>query len=211
MRYEDIVEYVGGLVGEGDSLQGWARRKSEELRHQGVYPIDPTRGRLLELLARARAPKRVLEIGPGAGYSALWFMRGLDARATLDVVEVNPEVAKVFGDVMAKAGLRDRVRVHLGPALDVLKKLSGPFDFVFIDADKDEYPDYLDEAVRLTQPGSMIVADNLLWGGSVLKGGKPKNGAQGILRYTKHIFEDERLASIIVPLGDGVAISYRVK
>lgn len=211
MRYDDILHYVEGLVGEGDSLQGWARKRSEELRDQGVHSIDPTPGRLLELLARMRSPKRVLEIGPGAGYSALWFMKGFNAVATLDAVEVNPQVAKAFNDVMTKAGLRDRVQVHLGPALDVLHNLNGPYDFVFIDADKDEYPDYLDEALRLTQPGSIIVADNMFWNGSVLKGAKPRDGTQGIVKYTKRIFKDERLASIIVPLGDGLAVSYRVQ
>jgi caffeoyl-CoA O-methyltransferase len=211
MRYDEVMEYVEDLVGEGESLQRWALKKSEGLRDQGVFPIDPARGRLLELFARVRSPKRVLEVGPGAGYSALWFMRGLDSDATLEAVEVNPVVAKVFGEVMARAGLSDRVRVHLGPALDVLEKLTGPYDFVFIDADKDEYPDYLDQALRLTQPGSMIVADNMLWNGSVLKGQKPRRGVHGIAQYTRRIFEDERLCSIIVPLGDGVAISYRLK
>jgi caffeoyl-CoA O-methyltransferase len=211
MRYDDVLEYVKGLVGEGDNLQRWALKKSEELRDQGVFPIDPTRGRLLELLGRIRSPKRILEVGPGAGYSALWFMRGLRSDASLDAVEVNSKVAKVFSDVVAKAGFGDRVRLHVGPALDVLRNLSGPYDFIFIDADKAEYPDYLDEALRLTQPGSVIMADNMLWSGSVLKGWKSKAAPQGILKYTKRIFEDERLTSIIVPLGDGLAVSYRIK
>lgn len=211
MRYDDVMQYVEGLVGEGDGLQGLALKKSEELRDQGVFPIDPTRGRLLELIARTRSPKRILEIGPGAGYSALWLLRGLDSDATLEAVEVNPKVAKVFSEVMVKAGFGGRVRVHLGPALDELQKLTGPYDFVFIDADKDEYPDYLDEALRVTQPRSMIVADNMLWNGSVLKGQKPRGGVRGIVQYTRRIFEDKRLCSIIVPLGDGVALSYRLE
>ena len=211
MRYEDISDYIAKLVGKDDGLQAWVSKQSTQLRKYGVYSIDPTRGRLLELLARLRSPKTVLEIGSGAGYSALWFMKGMDLEGTLDAVEHNPDVAKVLNAVVKKAGLEGRVRIHNAPALSVMKSLKGPYDFVFIDADKDEYPDYLDEALRLTKPGSMIMADNMLWGGATVHADKSREGARGIMEYTKRIFNDARLSSLIVPLGDGMAISYRVK
>lgn len=211
MRYEDISDYIAKLVGKGDDLQAWVSKQSAQLQKYGVYSIDPTRGRLLELLARLRSPKTVLEIGSGAGYSALWFMKGMDSDGTLDAVEYNPDVAKVLSAVVRKAGLEGRVRIHNAPALSVMKSLKGPYDFVFIDADKDEYPDYLDEALRLTKPGSMIMADNMLWSGAAVHADKGREGTRGIIQYTRRIFNDERLSSLIVPLGDGIAISYRVK
>jgi predicted O-methyltransferase YrrM len=211
MRYEDISEYVARLVGPGDELQARARRKSVELRKYGVFSIDPTRGRFLELLARLRSPKRVLEIGSGAGYSALWFMKGMSREGTLDAIEVSAEVAKVLEGVMREAGLKDRVKIHHGLALEILRKLKGTWDFVFIDADKDEYPNYLEQALRLTRAGSTIMADNMLWGGSVIRGRSGREGSSGILEYTRRIFADPRLSSIIVPLGDGLAVSFRVK
>jgi predicted O-methyltransferase YrrM len=211
MRYEEVSQYVAKLVGEGGALQAWVGKRSVELRDQGVFSIDSTRGRLLELLARLKSPKAVLEIGSGAGYSALWFMKGMRSDGILDAIEHNQQVAKVLQTVIGKAGLEDRIRIHIGAALSVLRDLVGPYDFVFIDADKDEYPDYLDEAIRLTRQGSMIMADNMLWSGATVRGDKHSEGVRGIMAYTKRIFNDERLSSLIVPLGDGLAISYRVK
>lgn len=211
MRHEDITEYIAKLVGDGDSLQKWVHNKSQELREQGVFSIDPTRGRFLELVARLLAPNRVLEVGSGAGYSALWFMRGMGQKGTLDAIEVNPQVVEVLKTVIGKAGLEGRISVHQGPALEVLRKMNGPYDVVFIDADKDEYPAYLDQALRLTRAGSAILADNMLWGGATVRGDQHREGVHGIMEYTKRIFADPRFSSIIIPLGDGLALSFRIK
>lgn len=211
MRYDEVADYVESLVGEGDVLLAWVSRKSVELRRHGVHSIDSSRGRLLEILVRMRSPKRVLEIGSGAGYSALWFMRGMAADGTLDAIECNPEVLKVLETVVKKAGLQDRIRIHAGTALTVLKQLTGPYDFVFIDADKDEYPNYLEHAMRLTRPGGLILADNMFWGGTTIQRKIREEGAAGIMEYTRRIFRDERLCSLIAPLGDGMAVSYRIK
>jgi predicted O-methyltransferase YrrM len=211
MRYEDVLAYVQRLVGGGGRLQEWVYAQSQELRDQGVFPIDATRGHFLELLARMTRPNRVLEIGSGAGYSALWFMKGMGGKGKLDAIEVNARVVQVLRAVTKKAGLQRRVRIHHGPALTVLRKMRGPYDLVFIDADKDEYPAYLGHALRLTKAGSAIVADNMLWSGATVHGDTRREGVHGIMEYTKRIFADKRLSSIIIPLGDGLAVSYRIK
>jgi predicted O-methyltransferase YrrM len=210
MMYEDVSRYVEVFVGDGSSLFAWAYGKSMELRSQGVVPIDPPRGRFLELVVRMTRPKRILEIGSGAGYSALWFLKGASKTTRLDVIEFNATVAREFERVMAKAGYRKRVRIHHGPALEVLPRLKGFYDCVFIDADKDEYPDYLHHALRLTRPGSVIIADNMFWHGSIL-GGQEREGARSIHEYTRMIFKDKHLTSLIIPLGDGLALSHRIK
>jgi predicted O-methyltransferase YrrM len=209
MQYEQVSDYVKRLVGEGDAVLSQAYRKSIELRPYGVIPIDSSRGRLLELIARMTNPKRVLEIGPGGGYSGLWFFKGMKKTSKLEVIEHHPYVAAEFAKVMRNAGFGNRITIHLGPALEVLPHLKGYFDCVFIDADKDEYPSYLNHSMRLTHVGSIILADNLLWGGSVL-GAKHREGETGIIEYTKMIFRDRRLRSLIIPLGDGLGVSYRV-
>lgn len=211
MRYEDITSYVESLVGQGDELQVWVHRRSDELRNHGVVSIDPTTGRFLELLARLRSPRRVLEVGSGAGYSALWITKGMGKKGTLEAIEIDSEVAEELEAVIEKAGLRRRVKVHVGPALSTLRGLQGPYDIVFVDAEKDEYPDYLKYAMKLTEPGAVIVADNMLWSGATFLSGVRKEGAKGIIEYTKRIFSDQRLSSLILPLGDGLAISFRVK
>jgi caffeoyl-CoA O-methyltransferase len=209
MQYEEILEYIHHLVGEGDELLQWVSKRSDELRDEGVYQIDPSSGRLLELLARLRSPKLVLEIGSAVGYSALWFMRGMPKDGILDAIEVNPKVAKALETTIRKAGLVRRIRIHQGEALEILPKLKGSYDMVFIDADKEHYPEYLEHALRLTRSGSVILADDVLKDLSVVveKSSKQK----GIAEYTRRIFSDEKLSSLIVPVGDGVALSYRTK
>ena len=211
MQYEDITSYVSSLVGPGDQLQVRVRSKSNELREHGVVPIDPARGRFLELIARIKSPRRILEIGSGAGYSALWFTKGMGQKGTLETIEVNPYVARELRGIVKKAGLKQRIKIHEGAALAILRKLRGPYDLVFIDADKEEYPRYLAQAMKLTVSGSIILADNLLWSGATFLPGVRKEGAEGIIEYTKRIFNDSRLSSLLVPLGDGIGISYRVK
>ena len=208
--YAAVSKYVEGFVGDGGKLFVSTYDKSLELGSQGVVPIDPPRGRLLEIVARMIKPKRILEIGSGAGYSALWFLKGATSRTRLDVVEFNSVVSDEFEEVMKEAGYRKRIHIHHGPALEVLPRMKGPYDCVFIDADKDEYPEYLRHALRLTRPGSVIVADNMLWKGSVLASHE-REGTRSIQEYTRMIFNDKRLSSIIIPLGDGLALSYRIK
>ena len=211
MRYEDVMNYVDGLVGPGDELQVWVRNRSNELSEYGVVPIDPTRGRFLELIAKIRSPQRILEIGSGVGYSALWFTKGMGRKGTLESIEADPHVASELRETIKKAGLKRRIKIHQGAALVILRKLKGPYDLVFIDADKDEYPQYLQHAMKLTVSGSIILADNLFWSGATFQPGVRKQGAQGIIEYTKQIFNDSRLSSLIIPLGDGLGISYRIK
>jgi caffeoyl-CoA O-methyltransferase len=210
MRYSDVSAYVRKWVGEGDSLFAWVYDKSIEMQPYGVHPIDPATGRFLELLARMRKPKRVLEIGSGVGYSALWLLKGMDWAGRLDAIEHERETVEVLKDVLRKAGHAKRVRIHHGEALRILRDLRGPFDLVFIDADKHDYPTYLDHAMRLTRKGGIILAHNMFWGGSAIHGGN-REGADGIIQYTHRIFNDQRLSSLIVSLGDGLAVSYRVK
>jgi len=205
------MNYVSSLVGPGDELQVWVRGRSNELSEYGVVPIDPTRGRFLELIARIRSPRRILEIGSGAGYSALWFMKGMGRKGTLESIEVDPHVASELQEVIKKAGLKRWIKIHQGAALVILRRLKGPYDLVFIDADKDEYPQYLRHAIKLTVPGSIILADNLFWSGATFLPGVRKEGAEGIIEYTRRIFNDSRLSSLIIPLGDGLGISYRIK
>jgi len=209
LDYDKICSYVGRLVGDGGKRAVRVYNESAAWRKLGVFSIDPSRGRFLELVARIRSPKSILEIGPGIGYSALWFLRGTSPTATLDVIEVNPDVARKFRKVMTREGCRNKIRIHRGEALQVLGKIDKIFDCIFIDAEKNEYPDYLRHALRLTCPGSVILADNMFWSDIIT--GQKRTTQHGVRKYTEMIFKDKRLCSLIVPLGDGLAISFRVE
>lgn len=210
MRYEEILEFVERLVGEGDDLLARVDKKSDELRDEGVYQVDSSTGRLLEILARLRRPKRVLEIGSGAGYSTLWLMKGVEPEGILDAIDANPTAIRALEQTAEKAGLQGQIRIHEGRALDVLHTMKEAYDFVFIDAAKEEYPRYLDEALRLTRPGSMITAHNMFMSLPAGRGEKAP-AVKGIAEYTRRIFSDPRLSSLIIPLGDGLAVSYRTR
>ncbi|OLB30559.1 MAG: hypothetical protein AUG82_03940 [Ktedonobacter sp. 13_1_20CM_4_53_11] len=165
--------------------------------------ISPIQGKFLQLLAATCNAHKILEIGALAGYSGIWLARALPAGGRLISLEVNPDHAKVVRDSFARAGVGDRSEVRVGKALDLLPALESeaPFDLVFIDADKPPYAQYLDWALRLSRPGSIIVADNCIRSGKAFK--QPEDeGLAGIAEFNKHIASDSRLVSLLLPMDD---------
>jgi predicted O-methyltransferase YrrM len=135
--------------------------------------VSPTQGRFLHLLARMVGARRILEIGTLGGYSTIELARALPSDGTLVTCEYSPEHAAVARANLEHAGLTDRVEIRVGAALDTLPSLEGPFDLVFVDADKQNNAAYLDHAIRLGRPGTVIVVDNVVRAGRVLAGGDP--------------------------------------
>jgi predicted O-methyltransferase YrrM len=137
---------------------------------RGMPPIEvqPTSGKMLNLLVRISGARRVLEVGTLAGFSSIWMGQGLPEGGHLDTLEYLPEHAEVARENLAAAGLADKVTVHVGPALESLPGLTGPYDLVFIDADKQNNSRYLEWAVRLGRPGTVVVLDNAVWEGTLL-------------------------------------------
>jgi len=147
--------------------------------------VSPTQGKLLQLLALIAGARRILEIGTLAGYSTIWLARGLAPGGRLVTLEADPHHAAVARSNLAAAGLADVVEVREGPALDSLLGLEGPFDLVFIDADKRNNPNYLDWALRLSRPGTVIVCDNVVRRGRITD---PEN-AEGDVTGTRALFD----------------------
>src|SRR5690242_3989929 len=170
--------------------------------------ISPLQGRLLQVLAAACGARKILEIGALAGYSGIWLARALPADGRLISLEVSEKHAEVARASLARAGVGDRAEVRVGPASETLPALSSeaPFDLVFIDADKPGYPTYLDWALKLTRPGSVIVADNCIRGGAPLReaansgDGDPSIKALG--EYDRRVANDPRLRSVALPMDD---------
>jgi predicted O-methyltransferase YrrM len=129
--------------------------------------VTAPQGKFLRLLARLVGARRILEIGTLGGYSTIWLARGLAAGGQLDTLEVDPRHAEVARGNLRRAGLADVVTVHVGPAIDTLPTLTGPYDMVFVDADKKSNPDYVRAALGLTRVGGVIVVDNVVRGGRV--------------------------------------------
>ena len=176
--------------------------------------ISPLQGRLLQVLATACGARKILEIGALAGYSSIWLARALPSNGRLISLEMSEKHAGVARTSLSRAGLSDRAEVRVGPAVETLPTLAAeaPFDLVFIDADKPGYPAYLEWALKLTRPGSIIVADNCIRGGAPLR--EPTSddpSTQAIGDYDRRVASDPRLRSVAFPMDDegtdGFAVS----
>jgi predicted O-methyltransferase YrrM len=162
----------------------------------GLPPIaiTPPQGKLLELLVRIHGARRILELGTLGGYSTIWLARGLPAGGSIVTLELDPHHAEVASANLARAGLTETVQLRVGPALQTLPELlaedAGPFDLIFIDADKGNYPGYLEWSLKLSRPGSVIIGDNVVRSGVILDpdGYDPRLGEGGV-RAVRRFYE----------------------
>ncbi len=178
--------------------------------------VSPAQGKLLHLLARAQGARKILEVGTLGGYSTIWLARALPAGGRLITLEFNPKHAEVARSNIARAGLAQVVEVRLGRAIDTLPQLAtekvGPFDLIFIDADKTGYPDYLPWALKLSRAGTLIIADNVVRKGEVARASTTDANVQGVRRYNQLLAAEPRMdATVLQTVGskgyDGFAIA----
>ncbi len=165
----------------------------------GLPTIDvaPNQGKLLHLLARIQGAKRILEIGTLGGYSTIWLARALPPNGKLVTLEAEAKHAKVARTNIEHAGLSSIVELRLGPALESLAQLHAegapPFDFIFIDADKQNIPGYLEWSLRFSRPGTVIITDNVVREGAVIDSQDPDPRVQGVRRFFEMIAADSRI------------------
>ena len=213
----EIDEYIERLFVPRDPAFEQALRDAAEA---GLPPINvsPNEGKLLYLLAKLAGAKRVLEIGLLGGYSAMWLAQAIGPQGKLATLEVDERHVRVARKNLERAGLLDRVEIWQGDARATLQKMikagEHPFDLVFIDADKPSYPVYLDYAMQLTRPGSLILADNVIRDGKVARSGQTDPMVVGIHEFNKKLAANRKLEAILVTVMreklDGLAIA-RVK
>jgi predicted O-methyltransferase YrrM len=209
----DIVEprveaYMRGL------LAGRHEIADEMEAAAGDFPIV---GRLvgvtLEVLALAIGARRVLELGSGFGYSAYWFGRAVGEAGEVHMTDGDPEKQRRALDSLGRAGMADRVRSHVGDALEIIDELEGAFDVVFCDIDKQGYPEAWGKASERIRVGGLYLCDNVLWSGRVAEGVEadgPSGVTEAILEHNRAVAADERYRSTIVPTRDGVMVALRV-
>ncbi|MEB4209048.1 O-methyltransferase [Mycobacterium sp. 94-17] len=171
---KDIDAFLDRVVGGADPALSAAAEASSAA---GLPPIavSEQQGKFLSLLAGAIGARSILELGTLGGFSTIWLARGAGPQGRVVTLEYEPKHAEVARANLQRAGLADRVEVIVGAALDTLPTVNGPFDLIFIDADKENYPAYLEWAVRLARPGAVIVADNVIRQGQILD---PESNAQ---------------------------------
>ena len=197
----EIDAYIEDLFDPSDEILETALRDS---RRAGLPEINvsPNQGRLLQLLVGMSGARRILEIGTLGGYSAIHLARGLPDDGTLTSLEIDEHHAEVARNNIARAGLSERVEIRVGDAHELLAALieddEGPFDVIFIDADKESYPAYLDASLHLVREGSVILGDNTIRGGTVLD---PQDAtARATREFNERIARDPNLSGIVLPL-----------
>ena len=209
--YQQVDSYISSLVAPEDEALAAARTASLDAGLPDIA-ISAAEGKFLHVLARAVGAQRILEIGTLGGYSGIWLARALPPHGRLITLEVNEHHAEVARGNIARAGLADRIEVLVGAALDVLPTLHGPFDFIFIDADKETYVEYFEWAVRLARPGTLIVADNVIRKGGVVDAEAADPRVAGAQRFNAALARNGSISgAIIQTVGakghDGMALA----
>lgn len=164
-------------------------------------------GRFLSMLSMLKQPKRILEIGTYTGYSALCLAEGLAPDGQLHTIDVNEELERIIRKYVVKAGLAEKITLHVGNALEIIPTLNEKWDLVFIDADKENYSLYFDLVFDAVNPGGLIIADNVLWSGKVLQQALPNDAeTQALQRFNQKVAHDVRVTSLLLPIRDGLMI-----
>ena len=210
-----VDEYITGLFEQEDSS---LTAVEQSIKESNIPPISisPNQGKFLQLLARLCHAKKILEIGTLAGYSTIWLARALPKDGKLITVEYEPLHARVSQTNIDRAGLSSVVEIRVGKGIDLLPKLveegAGPFDMIFIDADKPPYKEYFDWSLKLSRPGTLIVADNVIREGKVLQDKSPDEMVAGVKRFNAALAVNPAVtATIIQTIGakehDGMALA----
>ncbi|HEX7419834.1 MAG TPA: O-methyltransferase [Thermoanaerobaculia bacterium] len=214
-RWNAVDNYINDMFVGSDSALDAALKASDDGGLPSIQ-VAANQGKLLMLLARAQGARRILEIGTLGGYSTIWLARALPAGGRLITLELDQKHATVARSNIARAGLAEKVEVRVGPALESLKKLvaekAEPFDFVFIDADKTGYPDYLSWSLKLSHRGTMIIADNVVRDGAIADAKSEDRSVQAVRRMNEMLAKEPRVsATVLQTVGtkgyDGWAIA----
>jgi predicted O-methyltransferase YrrM len=214
---ERIDGYIQGLFVPADPVLA-ANLTNADAAGLPPIAVSPNQGKFLYLLAQIAGARRILEAGTLGGYSTTWLARALPPGGRLITLEFDPAHARVARENLAAAELDSVVEVRVGAAADSMRAMieagEAPFDFIFIDADKTSYPDYLDLAIRLSRAGTVIIADNVIRNGAVLEENPSEPAARAVRIYNAAAAAHPRLESIALPMFkgkiDGLTIS-RVK
>lgn len=196
-KWTEVERYINGLFVQPDAVLEEALRSSSVAGLPSIN-VTPNQGKFLFLLARSVSAKSILEIGTLGGYSTIWLARALPPAGRMFSLEVHPKHAKVASDNIEKAGLGGVVEVRLGQALDTLPRLKkeghGPFDLVFIDADKPNNPHYFEWALKLSHRGTLIIVDNVVREGEVVDAKSRDPAVEGTRSLNEAMASDPRVS-----------------
>jgi predicted O-methyltransferase YrrM len=184
------------------------RAATASVPHSGMQ-IGADQGQFMAMLVKLMGARRCLEIGTYTGYSALAVALALPRDGSIVCCDVSEEWTAVGKPFWKKAGVEKKIDLRIGPALETLKTLNGPFDFVFIDADKPNYINYYERCLELLRPGGLIAVDNVLWSGEVANEKTQDKLTVALRKFNDHVHNDERVDLVMLSIGDGVTLALK--
>ena len=203
---DQLQQYIDDHSMEESDLLKALDRETHQKVLQPRMLSGSYQGRLLALLAKMIGPKKILEVGTYTGYATLCMAEGLTTDGSIDTIDHNEELADMQRRYFDQSPYGSQIVQHLGEAKDVLKTLTGPYDLVFLDADKENYPHYFDLIIDKLKMGGILLSDNVLWSGKVL--GKATDEATAALQeYNHKINSDVRVETVVLPIRDGLTIT----
>jgi len=203
--HEPVEAYLNGLIPRRDPVLAEMERLAA--RHR-IPIIGPAVGNLLALLTRLSGARRIFEMGSAIGYSTIWLARAAGPRAKVWYTDGDPANLPRAREYFRRAGVARRILLQTGDAVELLRREKGPFDLIFCDVDKRQYPETLRLALPRLARGGLLIADNTLWSGRVAQPAETKQ-TRGVQRFNKLIYAARQLDTVIVPLRDGVAVCRR--
>tara|TARA_B100001996_G_scaffold18054_3_gene14865 strand:+ start:622 stop:1263 length:642 start_codon:yes stop_codon:yes gene_type:complete len=167
-------------------------------------------GRVLSIISKIIKPKNVLEIGTYTGYSALCIAEGLDKNGIIHTIDINEELKEIQNKYFKKSGFGNQIHQHIGNAIEIIPKINEYFDFVYLDADKENYNEYFDLIIDKIVPGGVLISDNVLWSGKVLHTKNQDLITEKLIEFNQLVKKDKRLDTIILPIRDGLSICRKI-
>ena len=210
MTMENIYKYIEDHASVPSKALDWVVRQTHTRTNHARMLSGATQGQLLRMFVQMTGAKSVLELGTFTGYSAICMASGLPDDGHLDTLELNDELEDLILEGFDKAGLTDKIDLHIGDCKETLKQFHEEkrmYDIVYMDANKREYCEYYDLVFDMVRPGGLILADNVLWDGKVCQNPLPQDKQTlGIAAFNDKVTADERVESVIMPLRDGLNI-----
>ena len=205
--HPDIEKYLYQLLPESDPVL----KEMESFGERMEFPlIGPLVGRFLYQLTLLSGTKTIFEMGSGFGYSAYWFAKALPEGGRITLTEGSQELSQKSREYLKRGGLEKKATFEIGDAINILERTPGPFDLVFIDIDKEQYPQAFRKALPKIRKGGILAADNVLWFGKVINSRDRSAETEGIREFTRLIYGSKELVTTILPLRDGVSVSVRI-
>jgi predicted O-methyltransferase YrrM len=205
------AEYLDRLLPASKGIVAEMEADAEKNR---VPIADREVALFLEITARAMKARRILEIGMAIGYAVVHLAQAMDGDGLIVTIEPNDEMIRRAEDYLTRAGVRERVRIEKGKALEVIPHLKETFDLIYLDALKEEYSDYLDQSLPLLRIGGVVIADNVLWGGQVageIRSSDQEASTKALREFNKHLVNHPQLRAEVLSFGDGIGYAVKIK